>query len=63
MELYLLVHEHKHGHDYWVFSSDDTAWDRAVGLCRGALDEDLLENWPDISGGEYFHIIPLIMDD
>ena len=76
MEVYLLVHEHKHGHDYWAFSSEDTAWDRAVGLCRGALeewgededysgylDEDLLEQWPDISGGEYFQIIPLLMDD
>ena len=39
MEVYLLVHDHKHGQDYHVFSGEDLAWERAFGLARGALEE------------------------
>ena len=76
MEVYLLVHDHKHGQDYHIFSSEDLAWERAFGLCRGALeewgeeedyldltDDELVTQWPDISSGETFTVIPILLDD
>ncbi len=76
MEVYLLVWSHKHGHDYYCFSSEESAYAHGIEIMRNTLyewgeeenyssvhEEDLWNSWGEISGDtEYFEIIPLDMD-
>lgn len=74
--LYLLVHDHKHGHDYSLHSTIDNARISAANTMRETLDEwseksfeglsneELWLAWPDISGGtEFFSIEELSLEN
>ena len=72
---YLLVWDHKHGHDYGLFTSVERARTEGIKTMRETLDEwneehseytdeELWLAWPDISGGtEYFSIEEISLED
>ena len=76
MTVFLLVWSHKHGHDYFCFSTEKSARAHGAELMRDTLyewgeEEDYLSHsederwasWGEISGGtEYFEIISMDLD-
>jgi len=75
-KVYLLVWNHKHGYDFFGFSSEEAAIKHGVEIMRNNLyewgeeeeykevsDDDLWNSWLDISGStEYFDVVPLTID-
>ena len=68
--IYLLVYNHQYGSDYSAFYEEGLAHLDAIKQMRETLeewgeqteldDEDLWDEWPELSGGsEYFEIIQL----
>ena len=74
--LYLLVHDHKHGYDYSLYSTMDGARISAINTMRETLDEwsekgfedlsddELWKAWPEIAcGTEFFYIEEISLED
>ena len=76
MKVSLLVWSHKHGHDYYCFSSEESAYAHGTEIMRNTLyewgeeesyssvsEEDLWSSWTEISGEtEFFEIIQVPLD-
>ena len=74
MKVYLLVQSHKHGNDYYCFSSEQKGFSHACSIMRESLyefgddlsslsDEELWNEWPVASGyTESYEIIELNLD-
>ena len=76
-EVYLLVWNHKHGNDFFAFSSEEAAIKHGLEIMRDNLrewgepkelqklsDDDLWNSWCDISGStEYFDVYSLDIDE